>query len=1838
MGDAPTAVGPNFWVDERLAEIEKIDDAYNQVMELVGLASELLPSKSQAIKAAIEAAQSIEDNPGNKADALITIAPLLPESERYNLSQEALEAAKSIPDDSPITKADALITIAPLLPESERYNLSQEALEAAKSIPDDHLAAKVSTLMTISPHLPDAQQQEVLIEALAIAHSLNDPEQKAKTLSEIVPRLSKPQKHETIERILDTVKIISIEERKGITLNKVSFCLSESEAVLATKAVAIAESIQDTEAKGIALSAVFCYCPNLDKHLSSQALTAAESIRNGDGFEEYKEYKVKALSAVATRLPESQRLEVLEQAFAIAASIPNSCVEEEECKTTAISTITLCLPEYATHLLEKALNAAEDIQYHEEDKAKILSALAPRLSASSIDLIQKSFDIADSVQEHFAKSKALCAIAPCLSDHTINILEKALEKTKFIQNELHKNRASKIVYFFISKTDKSLKENVCTIPQFSSQTDQLLFQSEKHQKLEKSFAEIEAIQNRHSKAKILKSILGLVDSVTLKRCLSVLFDLLELLLSEELVLFINRFPEKFASHLPDKKASFVLGRVIRNFKEDADKAKLLSALIPRLAVGLLPNAMRLIQDVFISDRYRTETLNNLVPYLTEDQLPEVVGIITQSIHNPHYRSIALEELIPLLPIEHFNDVLDLLEAKIALPQYRASILQAIAKALTTPEQIDELTSITSKAYSEVAPTDEDFLSEYQHLAGRTLNLTYELKEPKRDDFSYERAASSIFSQLASVLKHLAESEQTTVFKAVKALVDPGYQAAALIALAPHCKEFVYNFFTPPTGDDYCNLLRIKIQLAITDLPNSQDLRFIAEQLNDDQTPYIKSPYRNAEAWVELASHPAGAIYQANALRAIRDLPSNTYLQTQYLQRLIPQVQYQQRLEVANTIGEIGDDYYRTIARVALARKFPESGFFNEALENALALESRVQKIEHLSTLAVDMPELLPRIIKLAETADTSKNIDQYGIIVALAPHLPMRINREVKRSWALSNTITDDLWNRAFYLLARSYRDALTGGTLRNDAAQDKDLLDLKDEINALSGLLLMRDLEPPMTLGILGGWGGGKSYIMHLMQAQMTAIRSRKVDVDVEAWNANPNHEKLSPYVGHIYQIKFDAWTFAKSDLWASLMQTIFFELNRQISLEQQLARVLAENPEDSASRAKALCEAGQYWPVLYKASHQDRQWFLERVLSPAQLAKFKDIHNQGRVDDELWRQLGATYQTENQKLTELEAELHHKQDELKNKKQDIRSQVDENKLNQLILKLTRPVSIILSNRISAPVLEQINSDITHQVKTQLGSQASTDVLESLDTEHLKATIQAVAAGVFEHRYGEISFRSFLTWFQKNLRLFGLMLVFLALAIMLPIAADALMDWLLPGIDNIFPRLIAFLAPLTPGIASAQALLKSSQKWVEETDLAVKEYEQQLETLPKQLEERREHLFQNQLEKVKEVATLEAEVQLLEEKVNAQRQRIPENIYESLEAFVSDRIQDGSYEKRLGLMQQVKGDLSELSNRLLPPPADSQEFQWKVEQLQKFFPRGPARVVVYIDDLDRCPPDRVVQVLEAVQLLVKTPLFIAVLAIDERYITRALEQFYKGVLLRHGSPSGTDYLEKIIQLPYRVRPIMANNLETYLRSQVTIQDNATGGTKFSEFSRQEFNLLLECCKQVDLSPRTLKRLTNVYKLFKIVCRTRGTKTTPQVQQAILALLALSGRYPNLMRGIFEDIQTCYEEQRNAANAQRLDQAKAKRRGIPVDQLERPSLHLETPLRDFFEHYQLSDSDRYLQLELDKLQHDALQTNILPTTLTLNDLSHEIFNLIRSFSFVGEIGEDPDDYRFNSQP
>jgi hypothetical protein len=462
--------------------------------------------------------------------------------------------------------------------------------------------------------------------------------------------------------------------------------------------------------------------------------------------------------------------------------------------------------------------------------------------------------------------------------------------------------------------------------------------------------------------------------------------------------------------------------------------------------------------------------------------------------------------------------------------------------------------------------------------------------------------------------------------------------------------------------------------------------------------------------------------------------------------------------------------------------------------------------------------------------------------------------------------------------------------------------------------------------------------------------------------------------------------------------------------------------------------------------------------------------------------------------------------------------------------------------------------------------------------------------------KHYSLSWSAFKKWFKKNQRLIITFLLLIAFSIILPF----IVHWQDPR--NIVSQVAVLIAPLIPAISFAQTLFKSNQKWFAQAKRTVVEYQ---ETLKTRSEDTYHNLIDektmNELREIDaEVSKLSLQKQQLEQEVEQAKNELPKDKFASLKSFVSARVKDATYESQLGVMHQVSQDLVKLSQALLPPPSDSQEYKEKLKKLTAVFPRGPARVFLYIDDLDRCPPKTVVEVLEAVQLLVKNPLFIAILAIDERYITRALADYYKGVLPLKGRPSASDYLEKIIQIPYRVRPISQDSLRQYLRSQIVVQDSETGGTKFNEFSPEEFNLLVACCQETELSPRSLKRLTNVYKLYKVLSRTRGQTPTPKEQKTILTLLAFSGRYPDLMRDVLQEIGTYYEQGQEEAETKKL----ADIFNASLDKFE---------------------EDTHLGQDAKQLRDDVKK--LVSTDLKLIEI-RGIFDFVRTFSFVGDIGVD----------
>ncbi len=86
-------------------------------------------------------------------------------------------------------------------------------------------------------------------------------------------------------------------------------------------------------------------------------------------------------------------------------------------------------------------------------------------------------------------------------------------------------------------------------------------------------------------------------------------------------------------------------------------------------------------------------------------------------------------------------------------------------------------------------------------------------------------------------------------------------------------------------------------------------------------------------------------------------------------------------------------------------------------------------------------------------------------------------------------------------------------------------------------------------------------------------------------------------------------------------------------------------------------------------------------------------------------------------------------------------------------------------------------------------------------------------------------------------------------------------------------------------------------------------------------------------------------------------------------------------------------------------------------------------RVVFFIDDLDRCMPEQTLGMLEALKLYLNLPGCVYFLGVDREALERSIKHHYEKLEL-----SQTSYLDKIVQLPFTIPPIAAEDMEDFVR------------------------------------------------------------------------------------------------------------------------------------------------------------------------------------------------------------
>jgi predicted KAP-like P-loop ATPase len=97
-------------------------------------------------------------------------------------------------------------------------------------------------------------------------------------------------------------------------------------------------------------------------------------------------------------------------------------------------------------------------------------------------------------------------------------------------------------------------------------------------------------------------------------------------------------------------------------------------------------------------------------------------------------------------------------------------------------------------------------------------------------------------------------------------------------------------------------------------------------------------------------------------------------------------------------------------------------------------------------------------------------------------------------------------------------------------------------------------------------------------------------------------------------------------------------------------------------------------------------------------------------------------------------------------------------------------------------------------------------------------------------------------------------------------------------------------------------------------------------------------------------------------------------------------------------------------------------------------------KLVVIIDDLDRCQPDRIIENLEAIKLFLNVEKTAFVIGADPRIVRHAIEYRYKTDGIENANDPNSrnkrivsDYLEKLIQIPYNLPRLSDNEVETYM-------------------------------------------------------------------------------------------------------------------------------------------------------------------------------------------------------------
>lgn len=172
------------------------------------------------------------------------------------------------------------------------------------------------------------------------------------------------------------------------------------------------------------------------------------------------------------------------------------------------------------------------------------------------------------------------------------------------------------------------------------------------------------------------------------------------------------------------------------------------------------------------------------------------------------------------------------------------------------------------------------------------------------------------------------------------------------------------------------------------------------------------------------------------------------------------------------------------------------------------------------------------------------------------------------------------------------------------------------------------------------------------------------------------------------------------------------------------------------------------------------------------------------------------------------------------------------------------------------------------------------------------------------------------------------------------------------------------------------------------------------------------------------------------------------------------------------------------------PQSAYHASFKALQESLTEFTEHGKQRIVVFIDDLDRCLPANALQVLESMKLFFDLEGFVFVVGLDQRVIEASINWNYRSSespgTSSAGPPiNGASYIKKLFQVPFNLPSVSSGQLDDYL--DAILSNSGERDSEQVELLRRVRPHLDNFIDGSEVNPREVKRFINSYILQKLI-------------------------------------------------------------------------------------------------------------------------------------------------------